>query len=300
MDTDIANVELRRRALWTLFISALVGIFVWFRSKQTLVPENPMARVAPFVKPLDKWSADDFYAFLKELPANTMLMLKKSLEIVPEGSDNKQLSNPDQDAREIQKQALWLSSNILTYPFRDEKKLNYHDLSSWVCAEAGISSDIIKNKSTFKLEHELHKLLFAQMWEKLDQQQREALLAKIDPNGAIKDKAAIAALGGAGALAALSATVAFTGFAFYTTMSITIATVASAVGVTLPFAAYTGASTLVGVLSGPVGWAILAASALGGVALAGRPNLQKTTALVCQIHALKVEALVAADIPFPV
>ena len=298
MNTNLEDVEYGRRAFWALLVSGL-GIFAWFRSRRTKVPENPMAKVAPLVKPLDKWSADDFYSFLKELPASTMLTLKKSLEIAPASPDDNQAHKPDEDAREIQKQALWLSSNILTYPFRDEKKLNYHELTTWVCTEAGVSQEVIKSKSTFKLELELHKLLFAQMWEKLDQHQREELLARIDPNGAIKDKAAIAALSGAGALAALSATVAFTGFAFYTTMSITIATVASAVGVTLPFAAYTGASTAVGVLSGPVGWAILGVAALGGVALAGRPNLQKTTALIGQIHALKVEALIAANIPFP-
>ncbi len=91
-------------------------------------------------------------------------------------------------------------------------------------------------------------------------------------------------------------TVAFTGFAFYTTMSVTIATVAGAVGVTLPIATYTTASSVVGILSGPVGWAILGVAALGGLALAGRANLQKTTALIDQIHALKVEALIAAGV----
>jgi hypothetical protein len=38
-------------------------------------------------------------------------------------------------------------------------------------------------------------------------------------------------------------------------------------------------------------------SAIGGMALAGRANLQKTTAFVAQIHALKVEALAAAGVP---
>jgi uncharacterized protein YaaW (UPF0174 family) len=95
----------------------------------------------------------------------------------------------------------------------------------------------------------------------------------------------------------LSATAAFSGFAFYTTMSVTIATVALAAGVTLPFVAYAGASTLVGVLSGPVGWAIMGMAALGGAALAGRADPQKTTALIAQLHALKVEALIAAGVP---
>lgn len=121
-------------------------------------------------------------------------------------------------------------------------------------------------------------------------------IAKADPHGAIKDKAAIAALGGAGALAVLSTAIAFSGFALYTTMSMTITVVASALGATLPFSIYTGASATVGVLSGPIGWAFMAIATVGGVAVAGRANVQKTTDLVCQVHVLKVAALKAASV----
>jgi len=38
-------------------------------------------------------------------------------------------------------------------------------------------------------------------------------------------------------------------------------------------------------------------AALGGLALAGRANVKKTTAFACQIHALKVAALLAAGTP---
>ena len=79
-------------------------------------------------------------------------------------------------------------------------------------------------------------------------------------------------------------------------MSATIAAVATAMGVTLPFAAYAGAATAIGVLAGPIGWAIAGLATLGGIALAGRADLQKTTAFIAQIHALKVEALMAAGV----
>ncbi len=79
-------------------------------------------------------------------------------------------------------------------------------------------------------------------------------------------------------------------------MSVAIASVAAAMGIVLPFAAYAGAASLVGILAGPIGWAIMGLSAIGGIALAGRADLQKTTAFVAQIHALKVEALAAAGI----
>lgn len=297
MNSRTANAGYRRRSFLVLLASSL-GFFGWIVTRHyPVVKQNPMAKAAPFVKPKEKWTADHFYNFLNALPADTMLALKKSFGILGADADKTQLKGRDQDARDIQIHALWLSSNVLTYPFRDETKLNYHDLATWVCSEAGVSKGVIQKAATFALERELHNLLFAQMWDKLNPQQRKDLLAKVDLNGTIKNKAAIAALGGAGALAALSATVAFTGFAFYSTMSVTIATVAGAVGVTLPFATYAGASTVVGILSGPVGWAIMGIAAFGGVALAGRPNLQKSTVLIGQLHALKVEALIAAGVP---
>ena len=189
-----------------------------------------------------------------------------------------------------------MSSNVLSYPFRDELELDYHGLVQWVAKKAEVSRQLVDGGTTFEIEHELQKLLFVQLWDKLSPEQRLTVLYRVDPHGNIKDKASVAALGGAGALAILSTTVAAYGFAFYTTMSVTIATVASAIGVTVPFAGYMGASSLVGVLSGPVGWAIMGVTAIGGIVILGRPNIQKTTALIGQVHSLKIEALAAARI----
>lgn len=292
MDADTRTTAPGRRS-FLLAAATAVGLVGWFALTKW---PNPMARAAPFVKPKERWTADHFFDFLRALPASTMLALKKSLGILgPEASED-QLRGSDQDARDIQKHALWLSTNALSYLFRDETKLSYHELVVWVSKQADIPPTKINAAPTFKLERELLKLLFAQLWDRMNAQQRNNLLAKLDPNGEIKDKAAIVALSGAGALAALSATVAFAGFAFYTAMSIAIASVAGAVGVTLPFATYIGASSLVGILSGPIGWAIMGIATLGGIALAGRANVRKTTLLLGQLHALKVESLVAAGV----
>jgi hypothetical protein len=100
-------------------------------------------------------------------------------------------------------------------------------------------------------------------------------------------------MGGAALLGAESTAAALAGFAPNTTMSVAIVFTAGAVGITLPFAAYMGASTAAALLTGPVGWAVIAAAGLGGIALAGRASPGKTALLVAQIHAMKVEALVA-------
>jgi hypothetical protein len=251
---------------------------------------KPIAKAAPFVKHKERWLTGELNDFLNALPDEEILSLMKALKLESK-------SDKRRDVRELQKLALWRSSNILAYPFRDEAGVNYHELVSWVASFAGVESELIKHGSTFALEHQTEKQVFGDLWDKLTVEQRIVLLDKIDPNGHIKDKAAIATMTGAGALATLSATVAFSGFAFYTTMAVTISTVAGFFGLTLPFAAYAGASSLVAFLSGPVGWAIAGTAALGGFAWAGRADVKGTADFVARIHSLKVAALKAAGIP---
>ena len=289
--------RINRRAFFAASAGGLFGTICRAEDK----PKDgtkPIAKAAPLVKFKEKWGADHLYEFLNALPPEEMLSLKKSLGLVDEKAGVNQLKGKSQDVRDIQRHALWVSSNSLAYYFRDPSALDYHnDVVAWVAGKAGVDQKLVDSAPTFTLEREILKKLFSQFWDKLDEKQRLELLDKIDPNGTIKDKTAVVALSGAAALGTLSATVMFSGFAFYTTMSVTISTVAGFFGLTLPFAAYTGASSLVAFLSGPVGWAIMGLAALGGLALAGRANPIKTTAFVCQIHMLKVAALLAANIP---
>ena len=74
-------------------------------------------------------------------------------------------------------------------------------------------------------------------------------------------------------------------------MSSVISATAGFFGLTLPFAAYSGASSTAAVLSGPVGWAILGLAALGAVIFVGRANHAKTAAFVTQLHLIKVHSL---------
>jgi uncharacterized protein YaaW (UPF0174 family) len=259
--------------------------------------EKELAKAAPFIKRDQKWGADHLYEFLNALPDKQMLSLKKAIGLAKEKAGLEALKGKSRDVRDVQKRALWLSSNIMAYPFRKAAAMDYHRVVSWVAKKAGVEKEYLTRDSTFELERQVQEKLFQRLWDKLTVKQRMELLDKIDPKGALKDKAAIAAMSGAGAIAALSATVYFTGFAFYVTMSITISTVAGFFGLTLPFAAYTGASSLVAFLSGPIGWAIMGLAALAGVSLAGRANVKKTTAFICQIHSLKIAAALAAGIP---
>jgi len=259
------------------------------------VPAAPIAKAEPLVQPQINWSAVELNEFLNEVPPEGLLSLKKALELLPkDAAINALKTHPSEDVDDIEKQLLWISSNITVYPFRDPKKIPYHELVKWVAGDAGVDQWILDTQPTFVIERAIAERLFVATWDKLDREQRKKLLEKIDDNAVVKDTAGIAALSGAGALAALAPTVYFAGFTFYTTMSVMICTVAEWLGVTLPFAAYTTAATLVAFLGGPFGWALLAIAAAAGIAFAGRADVKKTTAAIIQIHALKVAALQAA------
>ena len=296
MSGNLENTRLGRRTFLALAVTSL-GVLGWLFTRRELATQKPIAKAAPFVKPKENWTADNFYDFLKALPTEVMLDLKKSLGLLGAEANVAQLNGNEQDARDIQEEALKRSSNIIAYPFRDATKLNYHELVRWVAGKSGVSQGAIDKAPTFALERELLKLLFAELWDELNPQQRKDLLTKLEPNGTIKDIGAVAALTGAGALAALSTTTAFAGFAFYTSLTTTLAAASGAMGVGLPFATYAGATTAVGVLSGPLGWAIVAVATALGTAFAGRADLGKTAELIGKIHNLKVEALTAAGVP---
>ena len=289
--TTITTVNFGRRRTILAGVAVAFGVGGWLVLRE---PENPMALAAPFVKANEVWTADHLFNFLNALPSAAMLDLKRTLGLLKSEDHEDKLRGSELDARDVQKETLWISQNIFSYALQDKNNLNYHDVVVWACKKANIAQSTIDGAPTFALEREIHKVLFVDVWDRMDRAHREEYLNKIDPGGAIKDKAAMAAMSGVAALALLNTAVAFGGFAFYTGMSVAIATAAAAANITLPFAAYSGASWMVGVLSGPIGWAAMTVTGIGGIALAGRANINKTFRLISAVHGLKVEALRAS------
>mgnify|MGYP003650175783 CR=1 FL=1 len=297
----------RRKAIHTMITSSTILGYtnLGFTNLNTTINEadNDIAKVAKYVHPKVSWSYAEFNEFLDLLPDTGLISLQKSLELISDNTNQKTVKDRDEVVNKIQTQLLWYSSNILTYPFEDEEKIGYHNLTKWVGGELGVDQWILDTQPTLVVERAIQEKLFVDIWDKLSVEQRTEVLKKVDKNGDVSshatetslDYAAIASLSGAGALAALSMTVHLVGFTFYTTMSTVICATAGFFGVTLPFAAYTTSSSFVAFLSGPVGWALLAIAAAAGVTLAGRANPRKTAAAICQIHSLKVAALKASN-----
>lgn len=270
---------------------------------------DPMAKLAPLVQPQARWHSQHLADFVQALPPPAMLTLQRTMGLASAQDGIEKLQGPTTDTLAMQISVLRLSTHFLERVFKDPAALDYHEVVSWVAGRSGVASNIVKSASTYVLERKLLESIFIEQWNRLSVAQREKVLDSLDLGTAsldkaaviadkaavIADKAAIAALGGAAALATLSTTVALSGFAFYTTLSATIAAVAAAAGVTVPFAVYAGASTVVAVLSGPVGWVIAGAAALGGLALL-RPDAKRLIFFVLTLHLLKVDALKAAGL----
>lgn len=246
-----------------------------------------LLHLAEHVYPLAKWDGGELFTFTNAMKESELRALAQGLEI-PDFVDGQ--SRPEM-IKAIHTEIVWQSSSIFTYPVKSIENIDYHGVVSWCAKNVGIDATIRSFTSTFDLEQAIVKRQFTELWDKLTEQQRLELLGTIDTENQIADHAAIAAMSGSAALAVLSGTVYLTGFTFYTTMSVVIATVAGWFGVTLPFAAYTTASSTVAVLAGPIGWAIAAVLMGAAVAWTGRANVKKTTAAVMQLHALKAGAL---------
>ena len=194
----------------------------------------------------------------------------------------------------IRKELVWRRYNKINYWLHDHNNIDYHeDIVKWVASKKKVDEEKINALSTYHLEREISMKFFAQIWEKLTNEQKQQLLQKIEAEtgNAIPNKAGIVAMSTAGAIAALSATVAFTGFAFYTTMSVVICTVAAWFGVTLPFAVYMTASTTVATLGGPIGWGIGVLMLLGGTFALGWPEVDTVARFVMVVSAIKAKAI---------
>ncbi len=188
---------------------------------------------------------------------------------------------------------LWVAYSKLRYQMLCSENINYHEIVQWVAKKKGLDRNQVAALPTFQLERKLAEKYFADIWDKLTPAQREELLKRIEQetNSQIANKAGIVLMGGGAAVAALGATVAFAGFAFYTTMSVVMCTVAGWFGITLPFAAYMGASSTVAVLAGPIGWCIAGGAIAGGAIYTALPSPDQTAAFVLTLHCIKAQKL---------
>ena len=115
--------------------------------------------------------------------------------------------------------------------------------------------------------------VFKSILERATPEQRESLMRELNARQQ-KLTRGVGVAAGSLVLANLS------GFGLYIAASSVLGAVTGALGLTLPFAAYTGMSTVIATVIGPVGWLALA---IGAVAVLGGVNYKKTVPAVLAI-----------------
>jgi hypothetical protein len=100
-------------------------------------------------------------------------------------------------------------------------------------------------------EKELYLKLFQQEFEKLTEEEKDNIYKELEKAGL--DKSQIKSLSGISALGAAQ----LSGFGIYLLASSTLGAITSVLGITLPFAFYTGMSSVISFVIGPVGFLVM-------------------------------------------
>lgn len=263
-------------------------------------PRDPIAKSAPLVRKEVTWRTGYYLEFIASLPPSGLLALKKSLGVVPTDAKESALKGPQVDLLEIAT-SLCQASSWFGY-CRNPADFDYHGMVGKVADQAGVDAARLKLTSTFDAEHLLMEKVFADIeknfvsqWDKMSTAERKKVLDRADPNGQLKDHAAIAASTGSLAIRALSAVVALSGFSAYVAATTALSAAAAAAGLTLPIAAYTTMSSTIAVITGPIGWAAASVAGIFSIALAARPDAKKMASFALTMHALKLDSLRAAE-----
>lgn len=168
--------------------------------------------------------------------------------------------------------------------FLGNPPVNYQEIVRAVAVKLGASEPITASSSA-ELERIAVGAAVQQMLAKAAPEQRTAMLAEI-AKGQGKSANGLATATGGLVLANLS------GFGLYMAAASSLSALTGAIGLTLPFAAYTGMSSILATVTGPVGWVALAAVAafkLGG------PNYKKTMPGVLVIAAARARLIAERD-----
>jgi hypothetical protein len=275
-------------------------LFVACANGLGLKAKDAISKAAPFVRKESIWNASSYLEFLVALPPSGLLQLKKSLEILPLDATEASLKGTQVDVLEI---STFLCQKASWFRIcRNPADFDYHGLVIGIAEKVDVESVKLKWTSTFDVEHLVMRKIvseveadFVAKWRKMSVEDRKKVLKKVDPNGQLKDHAAIAAETGALAIRALIAVVGLYGFSAYVAATTALHAAASAVGATLPFVFYTSVTAAISVLTGPFGWLTVGVASIFGLAMAGRPEIKKMTSFVLTMHALKLDALRAIE-----
>jgi hypothetical protein len=268
--------------------AAALGGYLLLKRGRVLPLGNPLADAADPSK--QSWDTADYKRFISLLPDESLWSLYVCVGLASAEAARPASLDRDATTAAIEKQVVWLSSSVFTWPFKDNN-VHYDELVRWVAGKYGVPSAVCSGASTFKVEQSITLQMFSGIWDTLDRAQRMEVLKKLDPASTLQNHAAIAAMSGTAAAGALAGAALLGGFGFYLAMSTFISSAAALLGMTAPWAVFQGASAVVGFLAAnPVGWLLLGVAAIASVAWLGGANAEKAAAFVCQVNMLRAAA----------
>lgn len=131
----------------------------------------------------------DFNSFLADCTVSERIQLMQSLQALPDeyntmkpeevlsAVNSGKVSAEKVSPSEIRKAIVWRAYNKITYPFRNDKEIDYHGILQWAAKKSDVTGRRIDEFSTYKLEREVSEEYFAKVWDKLSPAERTAMLA---------------------------------------------------------------------------------------------------------------------------
>lgn len=130
-----------------------------------------------------------------------------------------------------------------------QSPLTYQEVLNKIAKKNGFT--LKTTSTTFDKEKDLFQQLFAKEYDQMSPAEKEVFLAKLEQNGL--DKSQIASITSIGAIAAAQ----ISGFGIYLLATSTVGAITGALGLTLPFAFYTGMTSAISFAIGPLGLLVM-------------------------------------------
>lgn len=242
---------------------------------------------------------ENFTANINEVTQDTPLKPKTFNEVPPvtviSAIDYDIIDDEEISAEAVRKALVYRTYNKLTYPFRDDKSVDYHSIVKWAAKESGISEQQVNNLSTFYLESRIAEKYFEEIWDKLSHEQRIEFLNSIEKESGVQlNKEAISAMKGAAVLAALQAAISIWGLPTITATALAVLAkilsgpILAFIMKGLGYAIGAIFSPLGWLLTTPAGWGITAIIAGTGIYHMGSAEKETVSAFILTVNLIKV------------
>lgn len=192
----------------------------------------------------------------------------------------------DEHRDELASHISWVGTPIFSYATGDAK--SYHQIVSDIAEQIGVPPS--PSSSISGIETALLQKLWKDTLTHLGPAEREVLLAKVEATAAQYSTSGKKEVLGFAGLAAAQ----MSGFGVYVLGSTLLGALNSALGLGLGFGAFTGLSSAISLVIGPVGWAALG---LYTIKKLGAPNYKKLLPVVILIASQRGEATAISHEP---